>query len=198
MSDVAVATRYCRHHGRVHREVGADSLSSSRRRRLSRRVAAGLGAFGAGLALSLGVGRASGGSESDGGTLLATTPLDWSVLDPAVSRPATAAIWYATCATLTAFRDAPAPAGLTTQPEAAAGPPVISRDGRTYDFTVRRGLRFSDGSPLTAANFARALGRVRNPAMGSPGASIFSDVLWVSARGLRLRIELSKPSGDLR
>jgi ABC-type transport system substrate-binding protein len=66
-----------------------------------------------------------------------------------------------------------------------------------YVFTVRPGLRFSDGSALTAANFARALGRVRAPAMGSPGAWLFSDVRNVRASGLRLRIELSEPSGDL-
>src|SRR5262249_17180910 len=61
----------------------------------------------------------------------------------------------------------------------------------------RSGLRFSDGSPLRAANFARALGRVLNPAMRSPGAEFFADVKSVTAHGLRLRIELSKPSGDL-
>jgi oligopeptide transport system substrate-binding protein len=132
-----------------------------------------------------------------GGTLLVTTPLAMATLDPALSGPARDAIWYATCATLTAFRDAPAPVGLSTRPEAAVGPPEISRDGRTYVFKVRSGLRFSDGSLLTAANFARALGRVLNPAMGSPGAAIFSDIRQVSASGLRLRITLNRPSGDL-
>ncbi len=144
-------------------------------------------------------GTASGTPGGDGGALVVTTPLDFASLDPALSpaRPATSALWYATCATLMAFRDAPAPEGLTTQPEAASGPPAVSGDGRTYVFTVRRGLHFSDGSPLTAGNFARALGRVRDPSMGSPGARLFSDIKRVSANGLRLRIELSKPSGDL-
>jgi peptide/nickel transport system substrate-binding protein len=96
-----------------------------------------------------------------------------------------------------AFPDKPAPDGLIPRPEAAAGLPAVSRDGRTYAFTVRRGLRFNDGSPLTAANFERALGRVLNPAMGSAGAFLFADVKRVSASGLRLRIELTKPSGDL-
>jgi peptide/nickel transport system substrate-binding protein len=134
---------------------------------------------------------------ANGGTLVVATPIAFATLDPAASPPAAGAIWYATCATLTAFRDVSAPAGLTVEPEAAAGPPWISRDGKTYVFTVRPGLRFSDGSRLTAANFARALGRVRDPAMNSPGASLFSDMENVSARGLRLRIVLSKPSGDL-
>src|SRR6516225_3738254 len=85
------------------------------------------------------------GTTPNGGTLRVVTPLDLASLDPALARPLSAAIWYATCATLTAFRDAPAPAGLTTRPEAAAGPPEVSLDGRTYVFTIRRGLLFSDG-----------------------------------------------------
>jgi peptide/nickel transport system substrate-binding protein len=145
------------------------------------------------------VAAAGGGSSGadDGGTLVVATPLSFETLDPALAPPRASAIWFATCATLTAFRDAPAPAGLTVQPEAAAGPPTISSDGLTYVFTVRPGLRFSDGSPLTAANFARALGRVHDPVMNSPGASLFADVQSVSARGLQLRIQLSRPSGDL-
>src|SRR5689334_17755058 len=71
----------------------------------------------------------------DGGTLRVAMPLDLASLDPALARPLSYATWYATCGTLTAFRDEPAPAGLTTRPEAAAGPPKISKDGRTYVFT---------------------------------------------------------------
>jgi peptide/nickel transport system substrate-binding protein len=168
-------------------------------------------ALGATLAMLLGVpaGSVPASAAPDGGTLLVITPPPpngWggsgiTALDPALTPPQQASrpaiIWYATCATLMAFPDAPAPEGLLPQPEAAAGPPAISDDGRRYTFTVRRGLRFSDGSPLTAGNFARALGRVRNPVMGSPGSDLFSDVRRVSARGLTLRIVLSKPSGDL-
>jgi peptide/nickel transport system substrate-binding protein len=96
-----------------------------------------------------------------------------------------------------AFREAPAPAGYTVRPEAAVGAPKISRDGRTYVFTVRKGLRFSDGSPLTAANFAHALGRVVNPAMRSEGAAFFADVKAATARGRQLMIELRRPSAGL-
>jgi peptide/nickel transport system substrate-binding protein len=175
----------------------------------SRRSAVALVALAAGLALSLGAEDAPSKTGGDGGTLLVITPpppngfggTGSSSLDPALtpvqagSRPSV--IWYATCATLMAFPDHRAPEGLMPQPEAAASPPAISSDGRTYVFRVRRGLRFSDGTPLTARNFERALGRVLNPLMGSTGAFLFSDVRRVSARGLALRIELTKPSGDL-
>jgi peptide/nickel transport system substrate-binding protein len=157
-------------------------------------------AVGGILALScvLAVGFASSTTPVTGGTLRVVDPMDIVSLDPALNMGDFAwALEDATCATLMIFRDGPAPEGDTVQPEAAAGPPAISRDGRTYVFEVRRGLRFSDGSPLTAGNFARALGRVLDPVMRSPGAYLFSDILHVSASGLRLRIELREPSGDL-
>jgi peptide/nickel transport system substrate-binding protein len=149
------------------------------------------------LSLALGLGAARGTGSRSGGTLRVVQPVDFASLDPALARPLSAAVWYATCATLTAFRDAPAPAGLTTRPEAAAGPPQVSKDGLTYVFTVRQGLRFSDGSPLTAANFATALARVLDPAMQSYWAYVLSDVTRFRANGQRLVIELSRPSGDL-
>jgi ABC-type transport system substrate-binding protein len=124
-------------------------------------------------------------------------PIDIGPLDPALARPLNGALFDWTCATLEIFADTPGQGAKTVVPEAAAGPPQVSRDGLTYVFTVRPGLRFSDGSALTAANFARALGRVKAPAMGSRGAWLYSDIRRVSASGRRLRIELSEPSGDL-
>jgi peptide/nickel transport system substrate-binding protein len=132
-----------------------------------------------------------------GGTLRVITPILFPSLDPALTKPAVRFYWYATCATLMAFRDQPAPAGFRIRPEAAVGPPKVSNGGRTYVFRVRRGWRFSDGSRLTAANFKKALDRVRNPVMASPGAGLFSDVSHVSAKGLRLRIDLNEADADL-
>ena len=70
----------------------------------------------------------------------------------------------------------------------------VARDGRTYDSTLRPGLRFSDGRPLTAAHCAVALRRVLNPVMHSYGAVLFSDVERVDATGLRLRVRLTRPA----
>ena len=149
------------------------------------------------VALGLGAERAHSGRASGGKTLRVVMPIDLPSLDPALARPLSYATWYATCATLMAFRDAAGSEGLMTRPEAAAGPPKVSRNGRRYVFTVRRGLRFSDGSPLTAANFAWALHRVLNPAMHSYWASVLSDVRGIKVDRPRLVIELTKPSGDL-
>jgi peptide/nickel transport system substrate-binding protein len=144
--------------------------------------------------------RAPGTTARQGGTLRIVTVGEFRTPDPAITPAGPGGwgpLWYGLCATLMAFRDLPAPSGRTVEPEAAVAPPSVSRDGRTYTFIVRRGLRFSDGTPLTAKNFAHALGRVRDPAMRSAGASLFSDVENVDASRRRLVIKLRKPSGDL-
>jgi peptide/nickel transport system substrate-binding protein len=132
-----------------------------------------------------------------GGTLRVVTPVYPATLDPALTGPIAYPLWFATCATLTAIADTPGATLSQLRPEAAAGPPQISPDRRTYVFTVRKGLRFSDGTPLTARNFAVALGRVLNPAMQSDAAFLYADVKRVKASGRRLRIDLKAPSGDL-
>src|SRR5207247_2353481 len=38
-------------------------------------------------------------------------------------------------------------------PAAAAAAPKLSADGLTYTYTLKDGLKYSDGSPLTAKNF---------------------------------------------
>ena len=63
------------------------------------------------------------------------------------------------------------------RPELAEAEPVVSRDGKTYTFTIRKDARFSDGKPVTARAFARALERILTPAMESAMAGDFSDIV---------------------
>ena len=67
------------------------------------------------------------------------------------------------CAHLMNFPDAPPPAGLRLVPEVATGYPRVSRDGKTYTFTLRSGFRFSDGTPVQASAFAHAIERLIAP-----------------------------------
>lgn len=60
---------------------------------------------------------------------------------------------------------------LQVQPDGAARW-TISRDGRSYIFYLRRDLRFSDGTEVTASDFVHALQRALGPD-GAAGAASF-------------------------
>jgi ABC-type transport system substrate-binding protein len=60
---------------------------------------------------------------------------------------------------------------------------TVSRDGRTYTFHLRKGMRFSDGSAVTAANYMHTFLRILNPGVGSPIASFLTDPASVNIRG---------------
>jgi peptide/nickel transport system substrate-binding protein len=60
---------------------------------------------------------------------------------------------------------------------------TVSRDGRTYTFHIRKGMRFSNGTPVTAANYKHTFLRILNPGVGSPIASFLTDPSSVNIRG---------------
>ena len=92
-------------------------------------------------------------------------------MDPALSFTATGwALLDTVCARLMAYPDKRPPAGLRLQPEVAVAPPTVSRDLKVFTFRLRKGFRFSDGSPVRASAFARAINRTLAPSMKSPGA----------------------------
>jgi oligopeptide transport system substrate-binding protein len=65
--------------------------------------------------------------------------------------------------------------GGAPQPGAAARHD-ISSDGLTYTFHLRENLRWSDGEPVTAADFVASYQRALTPATASPRASVFFPV----------------------
>ncbi|HKW23546.1 MAG TPA: ABC transporter substrate-binding protein, partial [Ktedonobacterales bacterium] len=52
-------------------------------------------------------------------------------------------------------------------PWAADGLPDVSEDGLTYTFHVRAGLKWSDGTPITASSFAYSINRALSPCVNS-------------------------------
>jgi peptide/nickel transport system substrate-binding protein len=83
----------------------------------------------------------------------------------------------ATCAMLLGYPDKAGQASARLYPEVATGFPKISADGRSYTYTLRSGFRFSDGTPVTAASYVRAIERALSPKMQSPAATFFSDIV---------------------
>lgn len=57
----------------------------------------------------------------------------------------------------------------------------ISSDGTEYTFKLRKGLKFADGTPLTAHDVAYSINRVVDPATSSPGQSFFSPIVGYNA-----------------
>jgi ABC-type transport system substrate-binding protein len=161
-----------------------------------RSLAASVAAAGTGLAVAAAL-AVGGTSAPAGGELRAVSAADIASLDPAlVQEPLGWEIMLATCTTL--FVDGPGGGTPRLLPEAAASFPAISNHGLIYVFTLRRRLRFADGSPLTAAAYARAIGRVLDPRMHAPAAPQFaSAIAGVHARANRLTVRLSHPRGDL-
>ena len=149
----------------------------------------------------------------EGGTfrisLAAGSGIDY--IDPALAyTPAAWALLDTVCARLLAYPDKRPPAGFRAVPEVAAAPPRVSRDLRTYTFTLRTGFRFSDGTPVRASAFARAINRTLAPGVASPGAQLTRDIVGaadvlagrtrtaagVVAKGNTLVVRFTKPVSD--
>lgn len=151
-------------------------------------------------ALLVPVALAAGGDRHDarGGVAFVDLAQEFP-LDPAVDFLSVGwQVEYATCAQLVNYPDANAPTGAQLQPEVAKSID-ISSDGLTYTFRLRDDFRFSPPSNerVTADAFKRALERVRDPALASPGAAFFRDVASVTSDGdRRLTIRLARPDGD--
>jgi peptide/nickel transport system substrate-binding protein len=118
---------------------------------------------------------------------------------------------FATCANLMSYPDKGGSAGSRLVPEVSQGFPRVSKDGKTYTFTIRKGFRFNTGQPVTAGSYARAIERVLNKKMASPAAGFIADIVGaeavqagkrvrpsgVIAKGNTLTIKLTAPSADL-
>jgi peptide/nickel transport system substrate-binding protein len=129
---------------------------------------------------------------------LAYVTNDWEVL-------------YSTQLLLVNFPNKAGQAGSQLFPEAAKAFPTISKNGKTVTFHLRSGLKFDDGSPVTAADYQRAWERILSPKMYAQygifdqlnkmvvGAQAFTDgkaqhISGISAKGLTLTFHLVKPN----
>jgi peptide/nickel transport system substrate-binding protein len=114
----------------------------------------------------------------DAETLRVSFATSWTTPDPALNLNIYfGQLEYAMYAKLLNYPDAPAPRGSRLVPELAAASPIVSNDGKMFTFTVRRGVRFNTGAPVTAANFAYALNRILDPKLQSPAAAYFEGIV---------------------
>jgi peptide/nickel transport system substrate-binding protein len=85
------------------------------------------------------------------------------------------------CATLMTYPSKPPPTGYRIVTDVAKAFPRSSKDLRTWTFTLRSGFRFSDGSPLRANAFARAIHRTLDPANKSPATAYTQGIVGAKA-----------------
>ena len=150
----------------------------------------------------------SGGKE--GGTLRGTYASFPDALDPALAR--TVEAWtalYDTYLPLLTYAHADGQAGSEVVPALAESLPKISADGKTYTLTLHKGLKYSDGTPVKASDFAASVERMfKLNSGGSPfytgivGAEKFAETKTGGIPGIKtddktgqIVIQLTRPRG---
>ena len=123
---------------------------------------------------------------------------DFDYLDPALAYTGTSwTLLGATCAQLLNYPDRQR-TRFDPVPEVATGLPPSSNNARTFTFTLRHGYRFSDGTPVQASAYARAINRVL--ALGPRGAPAaypyMSDIVGADAVATGSRLSASGVTAD--
>ncbi len=108
---------------------------------------------------------------------------------------------------LLGYKHAAGPEGATIVPYLAQDLPVVTNGGKTYTMTLRKGIKYSDGTPVKASDFENAI--VRDFKIDSPGVGFFGNIVGAAnaksgdisgittddASG-KITINLTAPQGD--
>jgi peptide/nickel transport system substrate-binding protein len=149
-------------------------------------------------------------SGSSGGTMKATYGSFPEYLDPALSYSQEG--WTAmgeVYLPLLTYKQAEGVEGSEVVPGLAQDMPEISQDNKTYTLFMRQGLKYSDGTPVKASDFAATIERLFE--INSPGSPYYSGIVGAEEfaktkkggiSGIRtndktgeIEIELTAPSG---
>ncbi len=128
----------------------------------------------AGFALGLAACGGSGGKE--GGTFTGSYASFPDYLDPALSY--TQEGWtamYDTYLPLLTYKRANGEEGGAVVPGLAESMPKITNGGRTYELTLHKGLKYSDGTPVKASDFKSSIERLFK--LNSPGFYFYEGIV---------------------
>ncbi|GAA3093891.1 MULTISPECIES: ABC transporter substrate-binding protein [Nonomuraea] len=117
-------------------------------------------------------------STKKGGTLKAAHSSDWDSLDPGdtyygYSFNFGRFYWR----TLTMYKPGPGPEGNTVIPDLAEGLGEASDGGKTWTYKLKSGLKFEDGTPITAKDVAYAVARSFDKETFAHGPSYLNELL---------------------
>ena len=118
-------------------------------------------------------------------------------LDPALASDPQSleALWLIHTPLLT-YRHADAPAEPELIPGLAADLPEVSADGHTYTLELREGLEYSDGTPVRASDFERAIERVEG--LAPPIAALYEPIAEIETDddSGEIEIRLGEPDAE--
>jgi peptide/nickel transport system substrate-binding protein len=111
---------------------------------------------------------------------------------------------------LLGYKQTAGPEGATIIPALAQSLPTVSADGKDYKFTLRPGLKYSNGKPVLASDFKASIERLYK--IDSPGVGFFDQIVGadtfsktkkgglsgiiVNDKARTVEIKLSSPRGD--
>jgi len=170
------------------------------------------GVAGAALVATLLLAAAGGAvGAKEGGTFRIAEAGLFGTIDPAHLKFAPELeVLRTTCGALVAYPNKRPPAGFRVEPDLAEALPRVSRDAKTFTFTIRKDARFSNGAPVLARDFVHAFERILDPAMKSPGVPYIELVAGAhailegktkklagaTARGRTLTLRMTRPAWD--
>ncbi len=141
-----------------------------------------------------GGGGSSGGGDGEakkGGSITISQTSQPDYMDPALTYTVNGIepLWLVYTPLITYARE-DGPEGSKLIPGLAEDLPEISEDGLTYTLTLRKGLKYSDGSPVKAADFEHTIKRVLNLESGGSAFYLVID-------GAQDYLDAGKPEGDI-
>jgi peptide/nickel transport system substrate-binding protein len=132
----------------------------------------------------------SGGAKKGGSvTISQTSQPDY--LDPALMYTVNAIepAWLVYTPLIT-YKRVDGPEGADMIPGLAEDMPEVSQDGLTYKLKLRKGLKYSDGSPVKASDFEHTIKRVLNLESGGSAFYLVID-------GAQEYVDAAEPEGDI-
>ena len=141
-----------------------------------RKLPAALAVVGLVLALSVGLSACGSSSGKEGGTLTGSYASFPDYLDPGLSYSQEGWLaMYNTYLPLLTYKHADGAEGAEVVPALAENLPEVSDGGKTYSLTLRKGLKYSDGTPVRASDFTATVERLFE--VESPGSPFYEGIV---------------------
>ena len=103
-------------------------------------------------------------------------------LDPGLSYTVQGwAIMWNVYLPLLGYKHVNGPDGATLVPYLAQAMPTVTNGGKTYTFTLRKGLKYSNGTPIKASDFKATI--ERDYQIDSPGVGFFGNIVGAANYG---------------